>query len=137
MILISFFLFLSNVVFLFTFDLHHLLTINRGFGEGPSGRGGGFNNPTQPPRGDPSAVRGLKDDKTKEDLSELKKNLDKEKKEKEECKENIDINKDKESKKRKRDSISSSSSEERRKYGSQERLLLKDKKNKKRKCNIF
>lgn len=122
---------------MYIFDLY-LLIIDRGFGGGPSGRGGGsqfnFNNPTQPPKGDPSRVRGLlKDEKMKETLSELKENLDKENKEREN-KENITRDTSKLLRReRKEDTISSSSSssDKRRKRGSQERLL-KDKTNKKK-----
>ena len=144
LIIFPFLIFVSTAGWMYFFDLY-LLIIDTGFGGGPSGRGGGsqfnFNNPTQPPKGDPSRVRGLlKDEKMKENLSELKENLDKENKEREN-KENI--NRRDTSKllrrERKEDTISSSSSsssDKRRKHGSQERLL-KDKTNKKKwKCNI-
>ena len=110
--------------------------IDRGFRGGPSGRGRGsqfnFNNPNQPPKGDPSGAKGLlKDEKMKEKLSELKENLDKENKGREN-KENINRDSKVLRRERKEDTISSSSSSDRsRKHGSQERLL-KDKTNKKK-----
>jgi len=119
---------------MYILDLY-LLIIDRGFRGGPSGRGGGsqfnFNNPTQPPKGNPSGGRGLlKDEKMKETLSELKENLDKENKEREN-KENINRDSKVLRRERKEDTISSSSSSDQsRKHGSQERLL-KDKTNKK------
>ena len=133
LIFIFFLFFFTTIGVVFIFDLYLLLIIEGGSGRGPN-RGGpsfSFNNPTQPPKGpnggDPSGGSGgLKYEELKKNLKELNEKLIKE-----------DENKENMRRDKKEDSVSSSSSEKRRKHGSEERLILKDKVNKKKKCNII
>jgi len=139
-LIFSFFILISNllgVIFYFEIYLTILDMVDIILGGGGSGSSSGssfnFNNPTtqpggQPPKGRPPGPSGSSGFFRDKKLDELKENLindnDKE-----------NINKDKEMRINKKDD-SISSSDQRRNYGSKENLL-KDKTNKKKKCNII